>query len=291
MKKLLICLILATSYVHADTPDEIKNLTPPEVEGLQWSRWTSKNFVVLSLDHSSTSYFYLHKHLESIKTWSLARWGLLDVDFSVACKIICVEDKEMFKKLFRLEKTKVEVRRDENGKIKETIIFLLADSPPSSSLPAPLFEVCLAEFGQKYNTDFGWWAYRGMSLLNSSETQIRSAILNVREQMTSDNEIYFSESLLTLTKDNWGKLSDQQQQLFDELSMILCLMIRKEFGQEKFQFLLKESVDQPDDALRNCTNFQNYQIFDQAFKRYLKDLSGDILNKKTPIHYLQVKEN
>ncbi len=97
---------------------------PKEIEGKQWNRWTSKNFTVLALDDTQAK--YLHGHLEEIKSWSLARWGLYDIDFSVECKLICVSDPALFEKLFKIKQTRVEVRR-ENGKIKENVIFLLAN--------------------------------------------------------------------------------------------------------------------------------------------------------------------
>ena len=74
---------------------------PKEIEGKQWNRWTSKNFTVLALDDTQAK--YLHGHLEEIKSWSLARWGLYDIDFSVECKLICVSDPVLFEKLFKIK--------------------------------------------------------------------------------------------------------------------------------------------------------------------------------------------
>ena len=70
---------------------------PKVIEGLQWNRWTSKNFVVLALDDNYAQ--FLHNHLEVVKTWTLKRWGLSDVDYSVPCKFICVDDPSLFYKL------------------------------------------------------------------------------------------------------------------------------------------------------------------------------------------------
>ena len=52
---------------------------PKELEGLSWNRWTSKNFVVCSLNDTQAQ--YLHKHLELVKVWAFSRWGLPDHDF------------------------------------------------------------------------------------------------------------------------------------------------------------------------------------------------------------------
>lgn len=261
---------------------------PKEIEGLQWNRWTSKNFVVLALHDGYAQ--YLNKHLESVKTWTVARWGLSDAQFSSPCKIICVDDPILFDKLFKLKKTRVEIRRDDAGQIKETIIFLLADTLPSHSVPIPLTEVCLAEFSQTYNTKFGWWSQRGMSLLNGSLDQIREQIASIKKPFDANTPLYFSKSLFSLSREEYYKLPDQQKKLFDSAAVLFCLLARKEFGQEKFHYLIKEIPLNPEAALAKVTGFASYDDFDKTFKRYMFDLSNDIINNKTPDRYLQIYE-
>jgi hypothetical protein len=70
---------------------------PKELNGLQWNRWTSKNFVVCAINDAQAQ--YLHKHLELVKGWAFSRWGIPDMDFSTECKIIGVDDPVLFKKL------------------------------------------------------------------------------------------------------------------------------------------------------------------------------------------------
>ena len=72
---------------------------PSEIEGKVWNRWTSENFTVLSLNDIQAQ--YLHKHLELVKVWVFNRWGLYDVDFSVECKMICVDDPDLFRTSYR----------------------------------------------------------------------------------------------------------------------------------------------------------------------------------------------
>jgi hypothetical protein len=261
---------------------------PKDIEGLQWNRWTSKNFVVLALDDSYAK--YLNQHLELVKTWTLARWGLIDIEYSVPCKFICVDDPALFEKLFKIKKTKVEVRRDEQGRIKETVIFLLADKQPSHSVPTPVTEISLAEFGQKYNTKFAWWTNRGMSLLNGSLDQIRQRVTNVKTPIENDRPFYFSKSLMELSKDQYEKLSEDQKSLFDSSAVIFCLMIRKEFGQDRFHVLMKDAAIRPEAGLVKATGFESYKDFDRTFKRYMMDLSNEILADKTPDKYLQIYE-
>jgi len=261
---------------------------PKEIEGLQWNRWTSKNFVVLALNDSYAK--YLNEHLESVKTWTLARWGLFDVDYSVPCKFICVDDPAVFEKLFKLKKTKIEVRRDDKGKIKETVIFLLADNSPSHCVPGPLTEISLAEFGQKYDTEFGWWTYRGMTLLNGSLDQIRGRISYMKSPIEKNSQLFFGKSLLELKRDQYEKLSDAEKALFDSSAVLFCLMVRKEFGQDKFHHMMKDSIANPEASLSDRLGFRSYAEFDKTFKRYMIDLSGDVVSNKTPDRYLQIYE-
>lgn len=261
---------------------------PKEIEGLQWNRWTSKNFIVLATNDTYAS--YLNQHLELVKTWTLGRWGLFDVDFSSPCKFICVDDPVLFEKLFKINQTKVEVRRGDNGEIKQTVIFLLANKAPSSTVPVPLTEVCLAEFGRKYDTDFSWWTYRGMSLLNGSLGQIRESIASVKNLLDSDQKMFFSQALLKATKEDYAKMTEEKKRVFDLSSIVFCLLIRKEFGQDRFHHMMKESTIDAEKALIDATGFKSYSDFDKTFKRYMGDLSNDVINDKTPDHYLQIYE-
>lgn len=299
LQTLAIIFLMATPCLAAEPiqkvrlPLEVKvemrsSTVPKEIEGKQWNRWTSKNFTVLSLDDVQAQ--YLHRHLEQIKSWILARWGLYDVDFSAECKLICVDDPALFEKLFKIKDTRVEVRR-ENGKIKETVIFLLLNGPPSQTVPVHLSEVVVAEFAQKYNANFGWWTYRGMSLLNGTLDQIRSELRDLKPLLENNKPLYFSEGLLTMTREQYYQLSEENRRLFDKSAMCFCLLLRKEFGQDKTHFFLKKSSDANGEAaLKEVLGFKDgYDQFDRSFKRYMIDITRDVLSGKTPDHYLQIR--
>lgn len=304
MNKLIIFLVLffGTSIfafgqdeiTKVLSPEEVKiEVTnsqglPKELEGLSWNRWTSKNFVVCSLNDPQAQ--YLHKHLELVKGWTFARWGMYDIDLSVPCKLICVDNKDIYRKLFNLNSTKVEIRRS-GGKITETVIFLLIDGPPSHTVPIPLSEVCLAEFAQRYNGNFGIWTYRGMGNLNGTLEQIRKRILEIKPRLEKNEPLFFSKGILEMDVEQYKLLSDDQKILFDNCATIFALMIRKEFGQEKYlRFLQQTSEGPPEDAIKTVLLFGGYDNFDRTFKRYMIDLSNDVASGKTPDSYLQVSE-
>jgi hypothetical protein len=255
---------------------------PKELEGLRWNRWTSKNFVVCSLNDPQAEYLY--KHLELVKGWIFNRWGLYDIDLSAQCKLICVDDPTLFKKLFNLDKTKVEIRRDSNGRITETVVFLLIDGPPSLTVPVPLTEVCLSEFAQKFNCEFKPWSMSGMAHINGTIEQIKN-------KLEYSGKILEAKNLIELNQQDYSKLPEAEKEAFDSTAVFFCLFLRKEFGQDKFlTFLQKNSQGESEDAVKKVLNFNDYNHLNDAFTRYVKDLGAQIKSNKVPDFYLQINE-
>jgi hypothetical protein len=193
------------------------------------------------------------------------------------------------KSSFKLTKSRVEIRRNDQGKIKETVIFLLASDAPSRTVPSPMMEVCLGELSQRHNASFGWWSYRGTALLNRNVDQISANVKDLGSKLSSNSPMFFSQALLETTQDQYSKLPDDQKQQFDSAAMVFCLMVRKEFGQDKFHFMLRDS-SKPEVALKNVLKFDSYGTFDRSFKRYIEDLTRDVSAGKTPDKYLQIVE-
>jgi len=259
------------------------------IKGKVWNRWTTDNFVVCSLSNSKAK--YLHDNLENVKTWLYQRWGMYDIDFEAECKLICVDDPELFKKLFRLERSVVEIRRDADGKIKETVAFLLLNEPPSETLPMPLTEICLAEFEQEYDIRFGWWVHRGMAVLNSTVPHIRKSIAEQMKTLANDEPTFFSKSLMNTTEDDYNSFSVEKKQMFDRSAMMMCLMLKKEFGTTKFQEVMKGTAvgSNVGAALKSQLGFEDYNKFDRSFKRYMSDLFDDVVANRTPDSYLKIE--
>jgi hypothetical protein len=292
---LLVNICFAEDIRKVALPIEVKDemqvpSNDPSIEGKQWNRWTSENFTVCALNDKQAQ--YLHQHLELVKNWVYNRWGLGDIPFSGECRIICVDDCALFEKLFGIKQSLTQIRRDANGKIKLSVMFLLTDNKPSQVVPIPLTEVCLAEFNQRYSEQWGWWNYRGMALLNGSIEQIRSQITDLDKMLKSNQPIYFGKPLFTMTKDQYRQLSPEKQDLYDKSALVVCLMVRKEFGQDKLQWLLKETADRndPESVLGKLFNFTNYADFDATFKCYMENLCNDVVANRTPVSYLQIKE-
>ena len=259
----------------------------PEIKNLVWHRWTTKNFTILSINYQQGK--WLADNLEEVKSWCLARWGFPDFDFSKECRIFCVDDPKLLKKLFDVDSSKVEVRRND-GKVELSAIWMLLNGQPASTVPIPLSRVCWAEFEQKYGASLGWWAYRGMSLLNGTLPQIKSNFLNLNNVIQADLPVYLSRNLFTMTEDQYNMNSKKNQEIFDLQSMALCLMLRKEFGEAKMQGFLRISAkNETENVLKLVYGFTGYDQFDISFVRYMRDLSRDIKESKTPDDYLNIQ--
>jgi hypothetical protein len=247
-----------------------------EIKDLKWHKFNTKNFVVLSIDESQGE--KLANNIEKVKKMSLSRWGIKEETFSAECRVFSVSDKFLMKKLFQLDSSKVEIKRNQ-GKIVLSIIWLMPDD-----IAVPISEVCYAEINQKYNNKISYCLLRGMCLLNGSVDSIRKK-LNYKS-----GYVYYSKNLFGMTFNKWEELSIESKQLFDKESIILCLLLRKEFGEVKMhQFFEAEKSLSPEESLKFVYGFSDYKQFDSSLMIYMKDLCSDIIAGKTPDLYLEVK--
>tara|TARA_Y100000034_G_scaffold43496_2_gene53060 strand:- start:3170 stop:4027 length:858 start_codon:yes stop_codon:yes gene_type:complete len=275
---LFALLIMSGSVFAQSKPDIIK--------GKVWNRWTSNNFSVHAITDDQGR--YLKNNLEGVKNWVLTRWGLNDIKFDVDVKLWCVGDRELFEALYpSLDNSKVEVRRAD-GKVKVVEAFLLLDDQPSRVLPGPITEICVALFEEQHNVKFGWWAYRGMILLNGSETQIRARLRELSPAMASGRSVFLSKTMFSTKKADYAELTDVEKVMFDNEAMVLCLLLRKEFGQARLLHFLKEA--DPEKGLKDIYGFRSYDHFDASYYRYMKDLVRDLIEGKTPSHYLLIQK-
>lgn len=247
-----------------------------ETKDLKWHKFNTQNFVVLSIDESQGK--KLANNIEKVKKQSLSRWGIPKGElFSAECRVFST-DKSLMKKLFQLDSSKVEIKRNQ-GKIEISVIWTTPED-----IPISISEVCLAEYNQKYDNKISYCLLRGMCLLNGSVDSIKSK-LNYKS-----GYLYYSKNLFGMTFNKWEELSIESKQLFDKESIILCLFLRKEFGEVKLhQFFEAEKSLSSEESLKFVYGFSDYKKFDSSFMIYMKDLCSDILLGKTPDSYLEIK--
>jgi hypothetical protein len=61
------------------TPVQVEAIDP-QIKNLEWNRYTSKNFTVLSIDNQKGK--DLSETIDSLKSSVLTRWGFPDVKFT-----------------------------------------------------------------------------------------------------------------------------------------------------------------------------------------------------------------
>lgn len=292
MKKVFLILLAMTSPAfgqemvsHLDIPVPSGQKAPvdPEIQNLVWNKWDTPNFIILSLDKQQGRYLY--ENIELMKKWASNRWGLPDVKFSSECKVLCVPNRELMKKLFRLDNSYGEVRR-KDGKITISVLWLVLDGKPAELIPSALTEACVSEYEQSIGNKCGWWFHRGSSILNQTLPQIRGQISNLQKSFSKDSKMFFSQSLFSMTEDQWLKETAENKLLFDQEAAALTLLLRKEFGQKMLHtFLMTKQSEQDFVAVYG---FANYAEFDATLKRYMFQLSGDIIANRTPNSYLEI---
>jgi len=257
----------------------------PQLKDLVWHRWTAGKFTILALNDQQGK--YLAQNVNNIKYWALSRWGLPDVPLSAECRLLCVYDAQLMNKLFRLTRSRVETRK-ENSQIKMYAGWLLTNADPSVTLPVPLTQVCLSQVDQVYGLGLGFWAKRGFGQLNLPVAKIKEEIVALHQHLTTGKSVYFSKTLLNMEQSSYDKLSDEDKNLFDRQCMVMVLLLRKEFGQQKLHAFMNSDNNNPELLLRRVYLFRDYSQFDVSLMRYMGDLCKDVLNSKTPDSYLSI---
>jgi len=255
-------------------PVGVKKSNSPSVD-IAWYRWTTMNFSIHSLDKEQGK--YLVANIEQMKDWCLERWGLTSSTFSAEARIFCVPDVDSMRKLFNLDHSMAEIR-EESGKLKISYLWLLLDGNPAEVIPPALTIVALKEFEYKHDVKFGWWIYRGVPALNATIPQIKRNC----KYMEKKSKIFLTKKLLALTEEEWKKSNQELKDLYDSEATILCLLIRKEFGQNKMHQMLNNP------SVVSVLGFDSFDSFDATFYRYSSNLIEDIKLNKTPDSYLQV---
>lgn len=254
----------------------------PELKDLQWNRYSVGNFTILSIDDNQGK--WLSENIEKIRAWCLNRWGFPDIQLAKECRIFCVPNKELLKKLFSIEDSRVEIR-DENN-----VIWLVLDDKPAKTIPVYLTQIALVEFEQKNNVKLGWWFKRGSSVLNGIIPDVRKNVSELDTLLQQNQPIFVSEKMFTLTEDDYKKESPENQLIFDRQAVALCIMLRKEFGEAKLQgFLRISGKNNAQDVLKVVYGFDSFSHFDKQYIKFMRELTFDVLNDKTPDAYLEIK--
>jgi len=186
-------------------------------------------------------------------------------------------------KLFNLDRSKIEFRKDLN------VMWVLLDDKPERTVAPFISQVCLKEFEYKNSVKLSIWFKRGSSYLNGTLSDIRQNILSLSDMLKNEETVFSSQKLFSMSEDDLSKEGYQNREIFDRQSLALCLMLRKEFGEAKLQgFLRMANKNDSKSVLKFIYDFDSFDGFDKQYVRFMKDLTSDILNNKTPNSYLEI---
>jgi len=266
------CLFCLSSLAEEQGAVKAILLDPEKVsekEKFTWNKWETENFIVLSIDKEHGLEF--RKKIESIKDSHFEKWGLKESKLKTKCKIICVRDSEMLKRFFGIESPRAESKRGSSGSISTSAIWI--DYKRSEELPSLVAFICSSESGDK------WYVQRGVCLLSLPSERIKS-------ELAQASALNFSE-IFACDSEKWLGFSPEDRAIFDRKSAMVCLMLRREFGQERFLEFLSSEQDQ--NAIKTVYGFSDLPRFDETLNRYCRNLSADISRGITPDSYLKVQ--
>jgi len=230
---------------------------PPGLEGLSWNKWDTDHFVVISLDKSEGS--ALKSQVESMRSSVVGRWGIKP-NSGLNCKLVCVPDAKMLKRLFGLSEPAFEVLgSDGSGRSSCAIWF---DMERSLLLPSLLAE---AELSSDRSGDL---ARFGIPALERSPSHVREVVSSCSD---ADLKTFLASK-------------DRSSEGFRRGAVVACLMVRKELGLVAFSGATGSS-----DPLHKSLGFGTEERLYSTLSRYRSNLVEDIRNGRTPDEYLGVK--
>jgi len=245
-------------------PTTTSSNVPDEFKDLVWNKWDTDNFIVLSI--SEQQGLYLKNNIERIKSSLLKNWGIKDFDLSKKCKLVCVSNEEMLDKLFKKQDFHSEVRKDSDGNIESNAIwFYLDDTNAMGKLNDKVLDICLSELSQKVKS-IPAFCRVGMCVLSKNSNQIKETILKGEDANASD------------------LITSEKPELSEGPCAALCLMIRKEYGENNFlSYLLTGDL--------KSLGINDENQLDSIFNRYKDNLKKDLSNNLVPANYLKIESS
>lgn len=285
MFKIVLFLLLTLFFSNCVFSQDSNILVPAgqqpkneELQDLVWNRYTTENFTILSIENKQGKWLYYN--IENIKSWCLKRWGLPNINFEKECRIMVVPNKELLKKLFNISESRYETRMVD-GKLEIIAVWLSLDTEGDLVDVVPYFvTICsILEIDHKFNIKSNLLLANGVAELNRS-------LSNIKDTIKIASIVDGKDIVNTLSVDatKYKKMSQEDSNNFELKSVVISLMLKKEFGESKFlRFLF--SNKNTEDSLGLIYNFDP-DSFTKSYVRYCKDLSSEIKENKVPDFYL-----
>ena len=232
-----------------------------------WNKWDTENFIVLSIDKSQG--VYLKNNIEALKSNFENKWKVKKEKLAVPCKLVCVPDSSILERFFNINSPHSEARRDSSGNVSLFAIWI--EMAREKDLPQFVANICLE------NLNSAAFVQRGITRLEKA---------NIKSDFSTSFDLNVKKVLNT-TRSDWYSLSPEEKESFDRSSALICFMLRKELGIDKFSRFLSSKQDE--ESLRSVYGFKDVDSFSSTARRYLDNLSKDIESKVAPDEYFILK--
>lgn len=280
MKSIILSLLLLSTTALGNEnpgvifPTNVIFSSSDEYKDMQWNRYTTKNFTIMSIENNEGK--WLFNNLENIKKSSLKKWGIIDKDLSVECRIMVVNNKDILKKFFNLTDSKIELRK-KDGKAEIIAVWICIENHNHKDLDKIITEVCFKDMLNKLAIEKKFLE-RGVVNLRKPKEEIKEIIKNILPET----------SFLDKTEEDYKKLNQQEKQNFETNSTVFCLMLKKEFGEKKFLKLMLSKGNNIEKIIE-IYGYKDKEEIEKTFKRYCEDLKKSIQKNEIEDKYLEIE--
>lgn len=262
---------------HLVLPKTVNFLDEENYKNLQWNRYTTKNFTIISIDNNEGK--WLSNNLDGIKEKCINRWGITNSELSAECRIMVVNNKELFKKFFNLSDSRVEFRKKDN-KTDIIGVWLCIENHNHEDLEKVISQICFQDILNKKGLNKKFLE-EGISLLAQNPQSIKELLKNVSADI----------SIINKTDDEYKKLPEEDKRNFQVNSAAICLMLKKEFGEKNFLKLMFFKDSDNISQILSVYNYKDKDELEKTFKRYCSDLKKCIEKNQINDRYLKAERS
>jgi hypothetical protein len=289
MMNLLKNILIAWVY-FASTVFGVEALVIPDgqiggyinVDELQWNRYTTKNnFVILSIDDNQGK--WLSENLDGLRSSYLAKWGFDDFKSTAEVRIFCVPNQNLLKKLFSIDKPRIEKREN------LVVMWLVLGDNLSSDLASYLQEAIIYDYEITSKKELPFWFKRGIIVLANDSGHVNDQLKNLKKSL-DEKKTFSVDRVFKMEAEAFDKDAQDLKDMYDQQAAALCLMLRKEFGGLKLKGFLESCSNQGvEKSLHAIYNFNGVNHFGNQYQHYLRDICSQAVEDKIAASYLEIK--
>lgn len=250
--------------VLPDTP-----ALPPEYQNLRWHRFVTDNFEIVSIDKDQGK--NIKDKSEEIRSWIYKKWGLQNVAFTNKCIVVCVKDKETFKKWFKKDDIEPKLTKSKNldGTDREVYAIWVCGETMGSNLREKISRVCLLNYEKTYNIKLPSWSHVGISFLNNDIQVVKTGLQSIDEKTSNLAQIKLDQCT--------------PEEKYN--AACFCLFLRKQHNGDKKFISFLEAYNASGSDVNSIVSVYGWKSGDEmaaSYVAYRANLVYDLKSGRTP---------